>query len=74
MKALYFNPMDCETCWFYIRGETNAGRCTTCKLQNIDIVEVLELGVGFLGDKAVIKMYDEELRVVKISSLKLKGE
>lgn len=74
MKALYFNPMDCESCWFYIRGETNAGRCAACKLQNIDIVEVLELGVGFLGDKAIIRMHDGELRVVKISSLNMKGE
>lgn len=74
MKALYFNPMNCENCWFYIRGEINAGRCTACKLQNIDEVEVLELGVGFFVDKAVIKMHDGELRVVKISSLNMKGE
>lgn len=74
MKALYSNPMNCENCWFYIRGEINAGCCTACKLQNIDEIEVLELGVGFFGDKAVIRIHDGELRVVKISSLNMKGE
>lgn len=73
MKAIYQRTPHCQSCLDFF-GEVNTLDCKQCMEFNRSEVEVLALGVGMFGNKAIIQMPDRSLEIVPISSITLKGE
>lgn len=73
MKAVYQEKPNCAPC-IDIYGIDAASECKHCMELYRYEVDVLQLGVGIFGNKAVIQKDDGELATVNIKSLTLKGE
>ena len=67
MKAIYLRSVSCNPCldmdWM------TADACAECERLRREEVDVLQLGVGFFGNKAVIKRADGALTTVLLSEL-----
>lgn len=56
MKATYKSHQDCRACLdLGFVNEVGSEKCAECYKYHIHTVEVLKLGVGFFGDKAVVR-------------------
>lgn len=73
MNAIYKEETDCITCYDMF-GASNIDFCKDCLKIHTQEVEILRLGVGLFGNKAIIKKSNGELDTVYISSLTMKGE
>lgn len=68
MKATYVKTPSCQSC--FDLGWYTAEACSYCKVERTHTVEVLQLGTGFLGNKAIVKDVDTgQLDTVYISEL-----
>lgn len=71
MKAIYKQEPDCTSCMRL--GWAPPEACPEClKIYQNEEVEVIKLGVGIFGNKAVIKKSDGHLKTVTINELMLK--
>lgn len=73
MKAIYKSPQNCQACidlgWI---DDNMAYICAECNKDNTHTVEVLQLGVGVFGSKAIIKDVETgKLDTVSIGSLRI---
>lgn len=72
MKATYIKDLDCKSCVDLGWLPDDGSACAECIKINTHTVEVLKLGVGMGGDKAVVKDSETgELLTVGISKLKM---
>lgn len=66
MTAIYVSSANCVEC-ADLGWEFNCGECVKARSQK---VEVLQLGVGALGDKAIVKTINTgKLLLVRLSDL-----
>lgn len=71
MKAIYQETPNCHLCVDFFGHD--ADQCERCKELHRYIVDILEIGVGVFGNRAVIQKVDGTLATVDIKSLKLKN-
>lgn len=67
MKGIYKRPVSCSRCidMDWMTPET----CAECKRLRREEVDILQLGVGFFANKAIIKRPDGTLATVLLSEL-----
>lgn len=73
MKATYKSHQDCRTCLDlgFVEGR-GAEKCAECHKYHTNTVEVLQLGVGFFGDKAVVRDVNTgRLDTVSVKALRI---
>lgn len=68
MRGIYKETPECQSCLDYFDG-VPAGGCKRCMEYHRHSVGILEVGVGFFGDKAVIRTERGELKTVKLNEL-----
>lgn len=73
MKAIYSITPDCMSCYDLL-GADCLSICNECLKNLKEEVEVLNIGVGIFGNKAVIKKSDGTVNTVPIKSLTFKEE
>lgn len=73
MKAIYQEKPNCQPC-IDIYGPDVSSECKHCMELHRYEVEVLQLGVGLFGNKAVIRKENGKLETVLLSALTMKGE
>lgn len=67
MKGTYLRPVNCNTC--IDMGWVTPDACVECERLRHEEVDILQLGVGFFENKAVIKRPDGTLASVLLSEL-----
>ena len=72
MTALYRKPLPCQSCMDL--GWYDADTCAACYADRTTRVEVLQLGVGFFGEKAIIKDATGKLMTVRVDELQILEE
>lgn len=70
MKAFYYNTPDCRSC--IDLGFDDVVGCTECMGRCKEEVDVVNMGVGLLGNMAVISDKHGELKTVPITSLTIR--
>lgn len=67
MKAIYLRPVSCNPCidMDWMTAETRV----ECEKSRREEVDILQLGVGFFANKAIIKKSDGTLATVSLSEL-----
>lgn len=67
MKGIYKRPVSCSPCidMDWMTSET----CAECERLRREEVDILQLGVGFFANKAIIKRPDGTLATVLLSEL-----
>lgn len=67
MKGIYKRPVSCSPCidMDWMTPET----CAECERLRREEVDILQLGVGFFANKAIIKRPDGTLATVLLSEL-----
>lgn len=67
MKGIYLRQVNCNPCidmdWVTVEN------CTECERLRHEEVDILQLGVGFFANKAIIKRPDGTLASVLLSEL-----
>ncbi len=77
MKAFYIRRPNCVSCMDGDSSMPDNFTCRDCeRIRNecAEMVEIIQLGVGLFGDKAVIKRPDGFLYTVLVKNLKIQGE
>lgn len=70
MKATYTQYRDCISC-IDMFGDEMMTHCKDCMNSAREEVEVLSLGVGLFGNKAIVKKSDGSVLNVPINSLRI---
>lgn len=70
LKAIYKNKPDCRSC--VDLGCIDVTYCPECMRLCTEEVDVLEVGVGLFGGRAIIKKKSGELKTVLITELIIK--
>lgn len=70
MKAIYQKPVSCTPC--IDMGWATVDICAECERLRCEEVDILQFGVGFFANKAVIKKADGKLETVLISELTIR--
>lgn len=67
MKAIYLRPVSCNPC--IDMGWITAETCVECERSRREEVDILQLGVGFFANKAIIRRPDGALETVPLNKL-----
>ena len=67
----YNSKVNCKACAEYLFDIPSYEECYQCKQKQLKPVEIIKMGVGLFGNKAVVKFKDSgNLRTVEISNLR----
>lgn len=70
MKGIYQSRPDCNTCMEFDWAPPEAcHECLKLMRERAEKVDILQLGVGFFANKAIIKKSDGTLATVSLSEL-----
>lgn len=69
MRATYHKALQCQCCMDY--PGWNDSQCESCKKQNTIPCLVVQVGVGFLGNKSVIQTSNGKLETVLTEDIRI---